>query len=279
LLLAFVGTVVAVWRSPNRLQFFKERRLALELYLLCFVVTVLFPENVHVDPTAGWIGQIERRLTLVIAVFALGWLATLPRRRWHLVAFGAMALVFFIFEYQDTGYLNRIEENTERITRQLPFGTRAAATIHAPADFRALFVHIPDRACIGHCFLVSNYEPSTKQFRIRVRPGSRVVTASVDDSEDMQSGVYEVQEEDLPLKQIYQCDRSGRDLTAICIRDLEEDDINGKFGYVPVSPDTPANPEAPESPANSGSQDKSASPTANAAPQAKTPPSANSRKQ
>jgi hypothetical protein len=60
-----------------------------------------------------------------------------------------------------------------------------------------------------------------------------VVTASVDDSEDMQSGTYDVQDEDLPLKQIYQCQAS--DLTKICIRDLAADEKNGRLGYHPVN--------------------------------------------
>jgi hypothetical protein len=89
-----------------------------------------------------------------------------------------------------------------------------------------------DRACIGHCFLYSNYEPSTRQFRIRVQPGSPVVTASVDDCEDMQSGTYDVQEEDLPLKQLYQCD--FRDLTRICVRDLAAGEQNGRLGFHPA---------------------------------------------
>jgi hypothetical protein len=105
------------------------------------------------------------------------------------------------------------------------------SSIFAPNDYRTVYLHIPDRACIGHCFLVSNYEPSAKQFRVRVQDGSPVATASQDDSEDMQSGNYDVQEEDLPLKQIYQCD--ARDLTRICIRDLAEDEKNGRLGYRP----------------------------------------------
>jgi hypothetical protein len=66
-----------------------------------------------------------------------------------------------------------------------------------------------------------------------VLPGSPVATASVDDSEDMQSGTYDVQDEDLPLKQLSQCTAS--DLTRICIRDLAEDEKNGRLGYHPVS--------------------------------------------
>jgi hypothetical protein len=246
-LLAVLITVVAAIRSRQGREFWKERRLALELYLVAFCVTAMLPENVHTDPTAGWIGEIATRLTLIIGIFGLCWLASLPPQRWQLAACAAVACLFFVFIYQDTSFLNRLEANAEQVTRRLPFGTRVAATVYPPIDFRARYLHIPDRACIGHCFLVCNYEPSTKQFRIRVHEGSPVVTASVDDSEDMQSGTYDVQEEDLPLKQLYQCD--GRDLTAICIRDLAEDEKNGAVGYhpfpLPDSSDTPAVSAAP----------------------------------
>jgi hypothetical protein len=231
MILVLVATVIAAWQSSARWKFWKERRLALELYLVSFFAVGLLPENIHTDPTAGWIGEIASRLTLMIAVFGLCWLASLPPQHWHLAVFGALALVFFAFVYQDTAFLNRMETSADQVTHQLPFGTRALATIHTPPDYRARFMHIIDRACIGHCFLVSNYEPSTKQFRIRVQEGSPVVANSVDDSEDMQAGSYDVQDEDLPLKQIYQC--SGRDLTQICIRELAADEKNGRIGYNP----------------------------------------------
>ena len=47
----------------------------------------------------------------------------------------------------------------------------------------------------------------------------------------MASGQYQVQDEDLPIKQIYQCD--ANDLTKLCIRDLEAGEINGRIGYKP----------------------------------------------
>src|SRR5208282_4878281 len=145
------------------------------------------------------------------------------------------------FIYQDTAFLNRMEANARHITGQLPFGTRTMSTVFVPEGYRAVYIHISDRACIGHCFLVSNYEPSTRQFRVRVHEGSPVVTASTDDSEDMQYGTYDVQEEDLPVKQIYQCEAS--DLSKICIRDLSEDEKNGRLGYHPVNnPFYPQNP-------------------------------------
>lgn len=232
-IIVILSTVVAVFQSARRSEFWRDRRLLLEFYLVSFCVTALLPENLNTDPTGGWIGALASRLTLVTAIFGLCFLASLPPLRWHLLAYSAIAIVFFTFIYQDTAFLNRMEANTEKVTAKLPFGTRTLATIFAPDDYRTIYLHIPDRACIGHCFLFSNYEPSAKQFRIRVEQGSPVVTASQDDSEDMQSGTYDVEDEDLPLKQIYQCD--ARDLTLICIRDLAADEKNGRLGYHPIT--------------------------------------------
>lgn len=228
-----VATGIAVYGSRAHFQYWKDPGLIVELYFLTFCATALLPENLLTDPTGGWIGALDSRLTLVTAIIGFCWLALLPARFWHFLFSGVCALVFFAFLYQDTAFLNRMEANMRRITEQLPFGTRTLATIFAPNDYRTIYLHLPDRACIGHCFLVSNYEPSTRQFRVRVQQGSPVVTASVDDSEDMQSGTYDVQDEDLPLKQIYQCQAS--DLTQICIRDLDEDEKNGRLGYHPVT--------------------------------------------
>ena len=231
--IAIFSTILACLAAPERRTFWQDRHLLVELYVISFLATVILPENLHTDPTGGWIGALATRLTLVTAIFGLAFLASLPPRVWHLLAYSIPALIFFTFLYQDTLLLNRMEDNTRRLTEQLPFGTRVTSTVFAPNDYRTIYIHIPDRACVGHCWLVSNYEPSTKQFRLRVQQGSPVVTASVDDSEDMQSGTYDVQEEDLPLKQIYQCD--ARDLTQICIRDLAEDEKNGRLGYHPLS--------------------------------------------
>jgi len=66
---------------------------------------------------------------------------------------------------------------------------------------------------------------------VRVRKGSPVATSSTDDAEDMAAGEYEVDDTDLPLNQIYQCD--ANDLTKLCIRDLAAGEVNGRIGYKP----------------------------------------------
>jgi len=203
----------------------KERRLFLEFYAVAFCLTSLLPENLRPDQNAGWIGLLVTRLTLISAIFTFCWLGTLRPRRWHFFALAGCAALYFTFVYRDTRLANQMEENAERITRELPPGTRVIATIFEPANYRMVTLHVVDRACVGHCFLYSNYEPATKQFRLRVREGSPVVVSSTDDSEDMQSGFYEVQDEDLPLKEIYQCD--AKDWAKLCIRDLQAGESNG----------------------------------------------------
>jgi hypothetical protein len=213
-------------------SFWQSLRLPAELYFIAIVAVALLPENLRPSITGGWIGLLASRLTMITAIFGLCLLGRLKPRKWHLAGFGACAIVFFSFFYQDTAKLNRMESEVERLVDPLPFGTRVLSTIWAPLDSRISFIsHFVDRACIGHCFSYANYEPSSGQFRIRVRPGSPVAVASDDDSEDMQAGGYEVQDEDLPMMEIYQCDE--KDLTKLCIRSLTAGEKNGRLGYEP----------------------------------------------
>jgi hypothetical protein len=223
-----VACVAANFLAPPReAGFWKRLELPFEWYAVAFCATALLPENLRPSPDAGWIGLLGSRLTTISAVFGLCVLGSLKPRKWHLAGFGVCALIFFAFLYQDTGWLNRLEANAEGLTRGLAPGTRVIVTIDAPPGSRIQFIHHSvERACIGHCFSYENYEPASREFRVRVREGSPVVTSSTDAAEDMASGDYEVDQTDLPLKQIYQCDRA--DLTKLCIRDLSAgEDLSG----------------------------------------------------
>ncbi len=211
-------------------SWWKSFQLPFELYLITFCATALLPENLRPSLYGGWIGLLSSRLTTISAIFGLSLLAYLKPRKWHLGGFAVCAVVFFAFLYQDTGWLNRLEANAEKLTQYLPVGTRVLVTALAPADSRITFIgHSIERACIGHCFSYANYEPASGEFRVRVRKGSPVATSSTDDAEDMASGEYEVDETDLPLKQIYQCD--AVDLTKLCIRDLAAGETNGRLSF------------------------------------------------
>jgi hypothetical protein len=203
------------------------------LYLVAFCATSLLPENLRPSFYGGWIGVLGSRLTTISAIFGFCVLGLLKPRRWHLAGFSVCAAVFFVFLYQDTGWLNRLEANAEKLVGNLVPGTRVIVTLDAPKDSRIMFIHHSvERACIGHCFSYANYEPASGEFRVRVHEGSAVAVSSTDVAEDMASGEYEVDQPDLPLKQIYQCD--ANDLTKLCIRDLTAgEDLNVEIGRKP----------------------------------------------
>jgi hypothetical protein len=194
-------------------------RLPIELYLVALTAAAFVPENIRSELFAGWIGLLVSRMTSITAIFGLCVLGLIPLRKWQIAGFVVCAAVFFVFSYRDTGTISRVESNAEAIVAKLPFGTRIVPVVSAPEDWRVQFIaHSVERACIGHCFSYSNYEPSSGQFRVRVWPGSPIVTESADKSEAMSSGDYVVQPQDLPLVSIYQCDDS--DWTRLCATPL-----------------------------------------------------------
>jgi hypothetical protein len=153
-------------------------------------------------------------------------------KKWHGAGFGVVAVVFLVLLYQATGVLNHMEAQIERLVAGLPAGERVTANIWAPPDSRlGNILHIADRACIGKCFTFQNYEPATGEFRVRAREGSPMVSADPDATQQMEAGEYLVRREDLPMAHIYQCDE--KDLTRLCLRQLEAGELNGRVGYHP----------------------------------------------
>lgn len=214
----FAGIYDWIFRAWRPSKFFW---LAVELYLVAVVGTILLPENFRVDLYAGWIGLLVSRLTLFTALFGLLILSCTPTPRWTVYGSLLCALLFFGFLYRDTGKLDHLEATARQAIEALPPGTRIVAVANPPSEgWRIQFLyHSIERACIGRCFSFANYEPSSKQFRVRALPGNYYVTTSVDQADDMASGDYIVRPRDLPLFALYQCD--SNDFTEICARPLK----------------------------------------------------------
>ncbi len=234
-LLLGVGCFVADRLRRDRTpESWAAMRLPLELHWFVVFAVYVLPDVLRVPLYSGWVGALALRLTTVAAVMGLCVLALMQPRKWHTAGFAIIAIVFFTFLYQDTATLNRMEAQIERlIESSVPAGGRVTATIWAPSDSRLPYiVHMVDRACVGKCFSFQNYEPPSRQFRVRVSEGgSPLDTDDSDASQQMEAGEYVVQPGDLPMAQVYQCDEN--DLTRLCVRQLAAGEANGRIGYHP----------------------------------------------
>jgi hypothetical protein len=224
----FCVSVVAYQAARQRLSSEDWRHLArpLEMYIVAVFAAGLLPQNLRVPLYPSAMGLLVSRMTSVSAVLGVCVVACARPKRLVLGSLTACAIVYFALLYRDTGALDRFQAEAERLVRSLPPGQRVLATFHAAEESRLPFLdHVVDRACVEHCFSYQNYEPASRQFRVRVRQGSPIATASADDAEAMASGEYEVRKEDPPLWQIYECNEGHLD--KLCLRALAAGETNG----------------------------------------------------
>ncbi|HTZ73521.1 MAG TPA: hypothetical protein VMB47_06350 [Candidatus Aquilonibacter sp.] len=214
-------------RRSRRNESLKPYLIPLQLYLIIEFAVQMLPSGVTISPQLAAVAILTERLTSVAAILALCLLGAMLPSRWHLVITGAIAAVFFVYVYQDTGVINRMEVQAEQLVRTLPKDSRVMATIFPLPHSRVLIQHMIDRACIGYCFSYGNYEPGTGLFRVR---GDRDGAYNLGDyalAVEMEEGRYMVQPEDLPVYQVYQCTKSG---TALCVAPLHADEENDAMG-------------------------------------------------
>jgi len=206
--------------------------ILLQLYLTLQSLLLVLPEGVFVPGYKAPLTYLPDRLTTLSAVIICGLLGLMRPRRWHLLVYGTAAALFFSLLYRDTGIINEMENQSDRLVGSLPFGQRVLFTI-ADGGLRLNIGHIVDRSCINHCFSYGNYEASTGQFRVRAAPGNAVVMSRVPDVWRMEIGLYDVRAEDLPAYEIYQCGEKGRQ---VCLRSLEAGEKNNPQLRIQGSP-------------------------------------------
>ena len=230
-LFGLTAFVLDIIRRRDEPGYWARLGIPLQLYAVAELGVVVLPASIYFPQYGSEIGLLLERLSLVSAVLACCVLRVMKPRTWHVAGFAAIAAVFFSFVYQDERTLDKMEEQAERLVSALPQGSRVMQTIMAERTWRVTFInHIVDRACIGRCFAYGNYEPASRQFRVRARPENGIVMASSDDTTDMQEGRYTVRPEDLPAWQIYQCTPN---FAVLCIRKLEAGEKNDHLGIHP----------------------------------------------
>lgn len=234
LLLAALAIVQSLIRKDERLSF---RSTWVQLYLLMTLVLLTVPAA-FLDPVVQVVGFVPYRLSIYAAALLCCLVALSRPNRWLVLCFAAAAILFFSFLYYHTLQLEKLEKKVEVAVAHLRPGDRVVATV-LPLPGRIHEQHIVDRACIGHCFYLGNYEPTSFQFRTWAAPHNKVAAASGLLSFQMQRGIYRVKAEDLPLKEIERC---GPEQMDICIYDLKAGELNGQrvLDELGLPPKTPA---------------------------------------
>lgn len=226
----FAMLAVDIFRRVRRHSSWRLFLVPLQLYLVIEFALQVLPSGITISSDLAAVAILTERLTSVSAVLALCVLAVILPRPWHLVLTAAIASVFFIFVYQDTGVANRMEAQAEKLVRTLPPNSRVLGTIFSLPDSRVLLQHMIDRACIGYCFSYGNYEPGTGLFRVRGDEGGPYNMGDYGMAVDMEEGHYIVQPQDLPAYQVYQCSTSGTELCLAPLNAGEQNDAMGVFG-------------------------------------------------
>jgi hypothetical protein len=200
-------------------------QLPAELYLIILTAIALLPTDIDSRRLhqMGFvsIGYLNERMTSVLAILACCLLGTIKTQKWHLPGFSAIAVVFFFFLYNDTAAISRMEDQLDGLVQNLPSGQRVIGTIETFPATNVGSAHIIDRACVDHCFSYDNYEPKVAQFRVRASVGNAFVMVNRPTISDGSIANYVVQQHDLPLSEIDQCEFGG---TALCVRALAAGD-------------------------------------------------------
>ena len=191
--------------------------VATQLFVVSLPIVALLPDAVRLPWYNEPISLLTSRFTLAVAVLGCAALAQLRPRMLFAALSGVVAFAYFVLIYQDAAKTYKLERHAEQLVARAPAAARIATTIYPFRGFRIFVHHVADRACIGKCFNVDNYEPSSNAFRLRANAGNRIVAASEADANHMMMGDYVVRPEDLPLWQIFQC---GPTETDLCLRPL-----------------------------------------------------------
>ncbi len=226
LILGIAG-VVRIVANRKALESDRQRQILLiaELYVVIFAGVCLLPDILVLNKEVGPFSLLTARTTTLLAVLALVLLSQIERARWERFAWTAVAVAFFAMLYHDTGILSDMESQAFECVKLLPENARVTTTFFPRADSRLQHVHIFDRACIGRCFVVDNYEPVMKQFRVRAIASTPVVETDPVNIDAMQVGRYVVHPEDLPLYAMHQC--NAREMEKICVGPLQAGEYNG----------------------------------------------------
>jgi hypothetical protein len=187
-----------------------------QLFVVSAGGVLILPSAVLIPGFLHALAYIAERMSLGVGVCVCALLASARPRPFDRYAMLALAAVFFIFLYRDERVLNQIEDRMAGAVASLQPGQRVVSLLDDPGVRVNALTHMIDRVCVGHCYSFANYEPSTRQFRVRATADNPMVVRTYSDSWALQTGAYLVKPADLPIYAV-DLDASGQ----VVVRNLK----------------------------------------------------------
>lgn len=188
-------------------------------HLWCLNIAALatMPKAIQFSSTTFTFLYVPERLSLFVAIFFCAVVAGASHGKKFTRASLLLAGAYFAAMYLDQQALNRIERQVAALIDTLPPRQRVVVALK-DADSLGLngLVHIGSGACIGRCFDYSNYEPATRQFRIRVSAENRVVAHTMEIVRDLEEGRHVVTAAEAPLYSV--CAERGQQVVLVIKR-------------------------------------------------------------
>ena len=179
------------------------------LCVIAAATVCVLPGAVLLPGFSHSLGYIGERMSLGVAICVCALLAAFPPRALERYAILLVAAVFFGFLYRDERALNALEDRMQDVVSTVPEGARIVVLMHDPELRINPLTHMIDRVCIGRCYSYANYEPCTRQFRVRATRPNPIVVSTYKESWSLQTGEYLPVQQDLPLYAV-EADRNGR---------------------------------------------------------------------
>lgn len=210
--LAAIGIFIAWFRMflerIDRAAFLRDP-LA-QLWLLNSVAFVVCPLSIMFPGYSVPLFFIQERVSLFGVILFCAWVGGADHGHGHTRLLSALAAVYFLFLYADQRALNRVDTEVASVVSAVPRGQRVVVAIRDRDARVSGLERVVDWACIGRCFDYSNYEPSTRQFRVQVTGPNPVVVAEFAEAQAMTHVAHTVTAGEAPLYSVCRSSVPGR---------------------------------------------------------------------
>ena len=202
------------------------------LWVLSIAGFLLMPDAIEFRQYDNPLAYIPQRLSLLTALLFCAMVAKLNPKRAVICAAVLVAGIYFAALYADVRALNQLEEQIAKLVRGLPRGRRVVAALADSGSVLNGAVHLVSAACIGNCYDYANYEPATKQFRIRALGPNPAVAFDMNDVHDLEFGKHKLRADE---GEVYEICLAGSTQPRLAIRLLRPGETNC-LSVLPVTP-------------------------------------------